>query len=125
MVLSVRIIFGVVRMTVNTLKREVTIMKLLNAILFRPKKYITAFYLSSDVNNASIDTCYIKETKKYETGISHPSFNEWYWVIVEEYDDEITAKTGHEKWVKTFEKWLPKELKDVINNAIYKRELFE
>ncbi len=101
------------------------IMNFLNSIILRPKQYNEASYLSSDVNNASIDTCYVKETNKYETGISHPAFNEWHWVIVEEYDDEITAKAGHEKWIKTFEKWLPKELKDVINNTIYKRELFE
>ena len=100
-------------------------MNILNEIIFRPTKYMMASYLTSDVNNASIDTCYVKEVKKYQTGISHPSFNEEHWVIVEEYDDEITAKTGHEKWVKAFEKWLPKELKDVINNTIYKRELFE
>ena len=102
-----------------------TIMNFLNSIILRPKKYFTASYLASDVNNASIDTCYVKEIKKYETGISHPSFNEWHWVIVEEYDDEITAKAGHEKWEETFEKWLPKELKDAINNTIYEREYFE
>ena len=102
-----------------------TIVNILNEIIFRPKKYMMSSYLTADVNNASIDTCYVKEAKKYQTGISHPSFNEWHWVVVEEYDDEVTAKTGHEKWVKTFEKWLPKELKDVINNTIYKREYFE
>ena len=102
-----------------------TIMNFLNSIILRPKKYFMASYLVSYVNNASIDTCYVKETKKYETGISHPAFNEWHWVIVEEYDDEITAKAGHEKWVKTFEKLLPEELKDVTNNTIYKREFFE
>lgn len=102
-----------------------TIMNFLNEIIFKPKKYMMASYLTSDVNNASIDTCYVKEIKKYQTGISHPSFNEWHWVIVEEYNDEVAAKTGHEKWVNTFEKWLPKKLRDVINNITYKREFFE
>jgi hypothetical protein len=32
--------------------------------------------------------------------------------------DEVTAEDGHEKW-------LPKKLKDVTNNTIYKREYFE
>jgi hypothetical protein len=102
-------------------------MNILNEILFRPTKYMMSSYLTSDTNNASIDTCYVKEAKKYQTGISHPSFNEEHWVIVEEYDDDDdeNAKAGHEKWVKTFEKWLPKELIDVTNNTIHKREFFE
>ncbi len=68
---------------------------------------------------------HIIETKKYETSIIHPSFNNEYWVTVEEYDDEITAKTGHEKWVEKFEKWLPRELYDVTDKTLYKREYFE
>ncbi len=97
----------------------------LNVYLFGTEKYKPAFYLLSEVNNATIDTWYIKFIKKYVTVIFHPAFNEEDFLIVEEYNDEITAKTGHEEWVKTFEKGLPEELKDVINNTIYKREYFE
>jgi hypothetical protein len=72
----------------------------------------------SDVNDASIDTRYAKFVKKYITSIIHPAFNKEDVLIVEEYDDEVTAEDGHEKW-------LPKKLKDVTNNTIYKREYFE
>lgn len=126
MVLSVRIIFDADKMTFNTVKRKVAVMNLLlNVTLFRTKKYKPAFYLLSDVNNASIDTWYTKLINKYITVIIHPAFNEENFLIVEEYDDEVTAKTGHEKWVKRFEKWLPKELKDVTNNTTCKREYFK
>jgi hypothetical protein len=117
-------IFGVVRMIVNTFKKEVLVTKLI-INLFKKNKSKSAFILMSYVNDASIDTCCAKFTKQYVTAIIHPAFKEENFLIVEEYDDEITAKTGHEKWVKTFEKWLPQELKDVTNNKIYKREYFE
>ena len=80
--------------------------------------------LYSDVNNATIATLY-DNSVKCVTVIIHPAFNKEDSLIVEEYDDEITAKAGHEKWIETFEKELPRELKDVMKDKIYKREYFE
>jgi hypothetical protein len=80
--------------------------------------------LYSDVNNATIVTSYDNPVKCV-TVIIHPAFNKEDLLIVEEYDDEGTARAGHENWVKTFEKLLPEELKDVTNGKIYEREYFE
>ena len=77
--------------------------------------------LSTDVNNALIETTYPSWVGQYFTSVTHPAFDEGCFLIVEEYENEIDAKTGHEKWGKTFEKWLPYELKDVATNKVYKR----
>ena len=91
--------------------------------LFKTKR-LFGLGIFTDVNDATIATFY-KTHVKCVTIIDHPAFSEEDLLTVEEYDDEVAAKAGHEKWVKYFEKWLPKELKDVKNNTIYKREFFE
>jgi len=90
--------------------------------LFKTKNSVSNFKLSTDVNNALIETCYPRCAKEYLTSIIHPAFDKGCFLIVEEYENEIDAKAGHEKWVKTFEKWLPYELKDVATDKVYKRE---
>ncbi|MGD0279696.1 MAG: hypothetical protein ABSC11_10360 [Smithella sp.] len=80
--------------------------------------------LFKHVNHALVAT-YSDDSGKCVTAIGHRAFNEENLLIVEEYDNEETARTGHKNWVKTFEKMLPRELKDVTNNKVYKRELFE
>lgn len=91
---------------------------------FFKSKTIPELEIYSDVNNAIIVTAY-DDPVKCVTVIMHPAFKSESPLIVAEYDNEISARAGHEKWIKTFEKWLPKELKDVTNNTIYKREYFE
>ena len=49
-----------------------------------------------------IDTCAVTDSDKpFETGILHPKYNNGKWIIVELYDTEEKAKTGHNKWIKT------------------------
>lgn len=80
--------------------------------------------LIDDVNEATIATFY-DNPAKCVTEIGHSAFNEEDLVTVEEYTDEATARAGHGKWVKIFEQGLPRELKDVANDKIYKRQYFE
>ena len=80
--------------------------------------------LIDDVNEATIATFYDNPTKCV-TEIGHSAFNEEDLVTVEEYTDESTARAGHSKWVKIFEQGLPRELKDIANDKIYKRQYFE
>lgn len=91
---------------------------------FSKSKTLPELELYSHVNNATIATLYDNPMKSV-TVIIHPAFNNEDSLIVEEYDDETTAKAGHENWVKTFEKGLPNELKDVTNDKIYKREFVD
>ena len=93
--------------------------------LFKTKNSIPDFKLSANVNNALIETCYPGYEKEYLTSIIHPAFDEGCFLIVEEYENETDAKTGHEKWVKIFEKWLPFELKDVATDKVCKREFVD
>ncbi|MBP7509464.1 MAG: hypothetical protein KA807_16755 [Prolixibacteraceae bacterium] len=80
--------------------------------------------LIDDVNEATIVTFY-DDLAKCITEIGHNAFNEDDLVTVEKYTDEATARVGHGKWVKIFEQGLPNELKDIINDKIYKRQYFE
>jgi len=79
--------------------------------------------LYTHVNHALVAT--YQDDLKCVTAVGHRAFCGEDLLIVEEYDNEATARAGHEKWVKTFEKMLPRELKDVTNGRVYKRELFE
>jgi len=80
--------------------------------------------LIDDVNEATIATFY-DNPAKCVTEIGHNAFNEEDLVTVEEYTDEVAARTGHGKWVKIFEQGLPNELRDVENDKTYKRQYFE
>lgn len=63
----------------------------------------------------TVDTCGVADADKpFETGISHPAYNDGDWVIVQLYKTKATAIRGHKKWVKLMTaKKLPKELKNV------------
>ena len=80
--------------------------------------------LIDNVNEATIATFY-DNPAKCVTEIGHNAFNEEDLVTVEKYTDEVAARAGHGKWVKIFEQGLPRELKDVANDKIYKRQYFE
>jgi hypothetical protein len=80
--------------------------------------------LYTHVNHALVAT-YSDESVKCVTAVGHRAYCGEDLLIVEEYDNEAIARAGHEKWVKTFEKLLPRELKDVINGKVYKGEYFE
>lgn len=62
-----------------------------------------------------VDTAAVTDSSKpFETGISHPSYNNGKWVIVELYDNKKQARNGHKRWIKLMtSKQLPKSLKDV------------
>jgi len=92
---------------------------------FRLHYEISDFKLTTNINNALIETCYPRNAKEYLTSIIHPAFDEGCFLIVEKYKNEIDAKAGHEKWVTTFEKWLPKEIRDLITDKVYKRKFVD
>jgi hypothetical protein len=77
--------------------------------------------LIDDVNEAMIATFY-NDPAKCITAIAHNAFSEEDLLIVEEYDDEVAAKTGHKKWIETFKAGLPNELRDITDNKVYKRK---
>jgi len=69
---------------------------------------------NTEINGATIDTAAVTDSSQpYETGITHPSYKNGEWIIVELYSSKEKAKGGHEKWVKLFTESLPKELEDV------------
>ena len=74
------------------------------------------------IKQAVIDTCFTDDIKKFETGISHPSFNYGRWVIVQRYNNELEARFGHERWMSLFESWLPNELFDIVKLEKIKRK---
>ena len=59
------------------------------------------------------------DTGRYETTVSHPSFNNNELIIVAEYDSESEAESGHEEWIeKMTAKELPEQIEDVSTCAI-------
>ncbi len=50
--------------------------------------------MTDKVKGLTIDTVYAPDVMKWETGIEKEK-----WIIVEEYEKEIEAKKGHEKWI--------------------------
>jgi hypothetical protein len=69
---------------------------------------------NTKINSAVIDTCASPDSSDpYETGITHPNFNDNNWVIVEQYANKNDAAIGHKKWVDLFTGSLPDTLKDV------------
>jgi len=67
-----------------------------------------------------VDTCEVYESyNKFETGISHRAYNEGNWIIVEVYDDIVSAKQGHDRWVEMMtQDELPACLVDTSTNNI-------
>lgn len=71
-------------------------------------------------DGTTIDTCRVTDSSKdYETGISHPKYNNGDWIIVELYDTKEEAIKGHEKWVLAMTLHpLPEHLTDVSDCGI-------
>jgi hypothetical protein len=67
-----------------------------------------------------VDTCSVTDGQKpYETAVQHPEYNGGEMIIVESYDDDISALTGHKKWLKLMqEDKLPRVLTDCCNADI-------
>ena len=64
-------------------------------------------------NGAVIDTARVTDSHEpFETGITHPDYNDNRWIIVELYPDRLTAEAGHVKWCEVM-KSLPDALEDV------------
>ena len=79
---------------------------------------------NTEVNNAVIDTVRITDSvHNYETGVTHPAFNDNAWIIVEEYDTKEQAQKGHDKWVKEFTDKLPKTIKDISTCEVVNRRI--
>ena len=74
------------------------------------------------VGKAEIDTAMVTDSEQsYETGISHPRYNDGNWIIVEMYDTIEESKAGHEKWCNKFrDGLLPSSLKDIGSSTIAK-----
>lgn len=67
-----------------------------------------------------VSTCSVTDGQKpFETAVSHRSYNDGKWVIVEMYDTEAKAQIGHLNWVKTMTAdALPKKLVDCCNAEV-------
>ena len=65
--------------------------------------------LNNEVNNHIIDTVVASDTGLWETGIKRDSE----WIIVQQYRNEKSAKTGHNKWVKLITKNSKAKLEDI------------
>ncbi len=75
---------------------------------------------NTKINSAEVDTVMVTDSAEpYETGISHPQYNDGSWVIVEMYNTKKEAKEGHKRWVEVFSKdELPVKLEDVSTSNI-------
>jgi hypothetical protein len=111
----------VLKLCLFILKLGLTIVHIYHSLVAKRWLWSGVF---NNVNNAMIATFYDTPVKCI-TVIGHCAFSEEDLLTVEEYDNEGAAKTGHEKWVKTFEKYLPDELRDVTNDKLYKREFVD
>jgi hypothetical protein len=56
--------------------------------------------------------------KPFETAVEHPDYNEGEMVIVEAYDTEEEAKSGHDRWVHCMTTDPPEQLVDCRNSFI-------
>lgn len=67
-----------------------------------------------------VDTCSVSDgVHPYETAVSHKSYNDGHWVIVESYDSRSDAQHGHDYWVETMtSENLPDYLIDCGNSGI-------
>jgi hypothetical protein len=69
--------------------------------------------LNNKVKNGEIDTCLPSDTEKWETGICVESDK---WFIVEQYENEQDAKSGHARWVKKVRRGVTKEELERLND---------
>jgi len=71
-------------------------------------------------DNLIVDTCAVTDAEQpFETGVSHPAYNDREWVIVEMYDTEEQARQGHDKWVATMTaESLPETLIDAGTSVV-------
>ena len=52
--------------------------------------------ITTDMGKQKVDTCEAFDTERWETGVKRGGL----WYVVEAYDDEATARKGHEAWVQ-------------------------
>jgi len=64
--------------------------------------------LTTHIDNIVVDTVKPVDTGVWETGIQRGS-----WIIVEQYDDEQQARTGHDAWVEKIKKDPNTPLEDI------------
>ena len=65
--------------------------------------------LTTEIKGFTVDTCNTVDAG-WETGIKP---TDEIWVIVERYPDQKSAKTGHDKWVKSLTDNPEQELRDM------------
>lgn len=54
--------------------------------------------------------------KPFETGVTHPRYNSGKWMIVEAYETEEQAESGHYRWLKRMTgDGLPEVIPDAVN----------
>lgn len=77
---------------------------------------------NTKVGEGVVDTVRVTDCDQpFETGVSHPLYNNGDWVIVEQYDTKAEAAKGHKKWVKILsQEELPESLTDVNQCSIAK-----
>lgn len=63
-------------------------------------------------NSITVDTCLATDTGIWETGIERKNL-EGKWIIVEQYEDEESARIGHLKWVNLMKEMPDYPLKDI------------
>ena len=63
-------------------------------------------------NDLVVDTSSVTDGyKPFESGITHPQYNQGKWIIVEDYGTKKEAQIGHDKWVAIMtNKKLPAQL---------------
>ena len=66
--------------------------------------------LTDEWDNIIVDTCEAADTYFWETGIKRDSKS---WVIVEQYENEVKAKEGHDGWVTLLKKNPDEEIFDI------------
>ena len=76
--------------------------------------------LNTKENGWVVDTVKAFDTGIWETGIDPKSTGNW--VIVEQYDSDVHAKEGHEKWVKLMRENPNRTLPDLQRDGDFKFE---
>lgn len=73
-----------------------------------------------ETDDLFVSTIFARDTKRYETAIAHAEFKDNALIIVEQYDTEEDAQTGHHKWLDVM-KNNPTELPDSQCGGSHKR----